>query len=123
MNNKIKWAKKTRTLILLAILYLSLPVFTVSTNPNQLPLPLLLVPFGLTFSILFVTIYIVGSRTRLLRGLEKRKQYGVVGLLSGIPILLLVFQSLHQLTIRDIIIAISMVFATAFYISRADFLR
>lgn len=123
MNNKIKWAEKTRTLALLAILYFSLPVFIVSTNPNQLPLPLLLMPFGLIFSILFVTIYLVGSRTRLLRGLEQRRQYGVVGLLSGIPILLLVFQSLHQLTIRDVIIAISMVFATAFYISRADFLR
>jgi len=121
-EQKGRWGKTKIILSILAV-YLALPLFIMNTNPEQLPLPLLLVPFLLFFIVLFVSIYLIGSRMRLLKGLERRRQFAVSALLASIPWLLLVFQSLQQLTIRDVLISLSLVVATAFYISRADFLR
>ena len=123
MDEQKSRLSKSRLWLGIVSLYLALPLFIMNTNPERLPLPLLLVPFLLFFAGLFVAIYFLGSRVSLLKGLEKRRQFAVSALLAAIPLLLLVFQSLHQLTIRDVLISLGLVIATAFYISRADFLR
>jgi hypothetical protein len=123
MNTKKISRHKLKLGLGIALLYAALPLFILNTNPAQLPLPLLLIPFLLLFASLFTALLFIGKKTRLLRGIDHRKQYAIAGLLTALPLSLFVFQSLHQLTIRDVIIAISLVFATGFYISRADFLR
>ncbi len=42
---------------------------------------------------------------------------------ASLPVLLLVFQSVHQLTIRDVLVSVSLLAFAIFYISRADFIR
>ena len=116
-------AVRLKNIFLLLALYASLPLFLMSTNPERLPLPLLLVPFLLLFLVIFLTVLLIGKRTPILKGMQRRRQYAVAALIAAIPMLLAVFQSLHQLNGRDILIAIGLAAAVSFYIARADFLR
>lgn len=97
--------------------FLGLLSFLLFTNPNKLPLPLLVVPF---FG-LFVVLYIFNRW--LWRHYSKRKQLIFAAVGSSTPVLLLVFQSIHQLTIRDVLIVLGLVMMTAFYLSKADFIK
>lgn len=108
-------AKKT---VLVAI-GASGPVFMATTNPGTLPLPLLVVPFVWLFVVLFLLIAALAKR----RGYAQRQVSLIAGICAALPVLLLIFQSIHQLTFRDIAIALALVLVAAFYIRRADFIR
>lgn len=112
---------KMSTYIGLGLLLVSGPIFLMSTNPQNLPLPLLIVPFlWLFMSIFWVTLYIVRKFTKRL---SKSRRVIVAGVFATFPVLLLVFQSIHQLTIRDVVISVAMVCIAAFYLDRADFIH
>jgi hypothetical protein len=93
---------------------LMLLLLAILTDPQRLPSVLLVVPFVLIFIILSAGIsYVFG-----VYGLFKRRRarIGLVG--ATIPVLLLVLQSLGQLTVRDAL-AIFILFGVAyFYVSR-----
>lgn len=103
--------------IFLALIYMSLPVFLSLTDPAKLPLPLLVVPFLLLFVIFFVTIRLAVKR------LNRRKRLLVAAAGASLPVLLLVFQSIHQLTVKDVLIVLVLISVTMFYLSRADFIH
>ena len=91
------------------------------TDPKKMPLVILVMPFLL----LFITIYsgtkLLLSQTRL--KVNSRRQTMVASASAALPVLLLLFQSIHQLTLRDVLVAVSLVVLVVFYISRADFIR
>jgi hypothetical protein len=116
-------SKKAKGPTGLLLLYGLLPLFLMFTNPDKLPLPLLLVPFLIIFTALFLTVMFVGSHTHFLKGISTRRKYAIAGFVAALPMLLALFQSLHQLTIRDVLIAVALIVGVIFYISRADFLR
>ena len=100
-------------------LFIGLLFFILMTSPSHLPLPLIMVPFVLIFLIIFYGIVYIGKsnisshrRARIIRA----------GVLACIPVLLLILQSIHQLTIKDILITIGLVLLATYYLNKADFL-
>ncbi len=95
-------------------------VFIMATSPNTVPLPLLVVPFIVIgfFIYFFVKAVVQGTKT-------PRDGISVKLLalsISSLAVLLLLLQSLDQLTLRDGLL--TTIFATMFwvYIWKADFL-
>lgn len=112
--------------ILSRVIILSLPlalllVFVILTDPRRLPLPLLVMPFILLFAFIYKLI-----KSVLLYGteLERSKSWTIVAAVGAlVPTFLLMFQSIHQLTVRDVLVVISLGLVTAFYVAKADFIR
>lgn len=47
----------------------------------------------------------------------------VSGTIASIPVLLALFQSIHQLSIRDVLLSVGLVMLAALYMLRADFIK
>ncbi|HSX45109.1 MAG TPA: hypothetical protein VLF39_03325 [Candidatus Saccharimonadales bacterium] len=109
--------EKHRRKLYILLIYLSLPLFIMFTNPDHLPLPLLIVPFMLLFIICYTSLRLI------LKPISWRKKMLISAAGASAPVLLLVFQSIHQLTFRDVLIVGSLIGVTTFYLSRADFIR
>jgi hypothetical protein len=101
------------------ILVISLPLFLFNTNPNSLPLPLLVVPIVLIFLIIyFVILFIVG---KLKREYSKSARRTIAVLLTLFPTLLIVLQSLRQLTLLDLVIILSIFLPLSWYLLKIDY--
>lgn len=117
---------KNRTTALLAIIVMDLAallIFFVSTNPGHLPLPALLIPFALLYVLFFILGLVVLRSLSLFRTYKPRAKVIIAAVISLLPFSLVVFQSLHQLQLQDIVIAFTLVGGIGFYVSRADYLR
>ncbi len=112
---------KAHKIVGLLLLYASGLLFLMSTDPAQLPLVLIVVPFLWLFATLFATLWLVLG---LLPAFQPHKRRLITaGSGSALPVLLLVFRSMHQLTIRDILLSVVLIAVAAFYVSRADFIQ
>ena len=105
-----------KNLFLLTGLILFLLLFLLFTSPSRLPLPLLIVPFLLLFAVVFSTVIILS------KGGFNRKNAARASLLAAIPLLLVVLQSLHQLTVKDLLITAGLTVVASYYLSKVDFL-
>ena len=113
--------KQVQKLISLLILWVSLPIFLLITNPERLPLPLLVVPFVIFGAALMTTAY---TALGILPGdLPRRRRKVVSVIVAVLPTLLIVLASIRQLTIRDTAIVIGLLIALVFYLRRIDFLK
>lgn len=110
----------TKIIALLA-LYAVGPIFMSVTNPQTVPLVLLIVPFLWAFLALFVTSWLVLGRVGILS--HGRRRLLLSGIGATLPVLLLVLNSIHQLTMRDFLIVITILTIITIYLSRADFLK
>lgn len=97
----------------------------VVTNPSKLPSALLIAPFLL----LFISIYIsVKEVMHMLRGGEQDKIVGlkaarprlIAGLIAGFPVLLLVLQSIGQLTAWDVLTVVAIFIIAYFYVLKSS---
>jgi hypothetical protein len=79
---------------------------------------MLVLPYLWLF-ILFVLIQVNLFKYVLHRRIT-RKSYVVAGLLAAIPVLLIVLQSIHQLSIKDIVLVVGLVLLASFYLIRLD---
>ncbi len=113
--------KDLRKIALYALTYASLPLFLMLTSPRDLPIVALLVPFLLFFIILFFTF------TILIRvfssGVTVRKRRITAGAMAMFPVLLLLLQSIGQLSLRDVTIVIALMTIIVFYVMRSDIVR
>lgn len=111
---------KKNTLIKLALLYGGGMLFLGLTDPARLPVPLLIVPFLWLFVALFITAnHVVSWRAP---NLARKRRVVVAGVCATLPVLLLVFESIHQLSLKDLLIALALVICASFYMLRADFI-
>ncbi|MBA3758581.1 hypothetical protein H0X10_03050 [Candidatus Saccharibacteria bacterium] len=113
--------KQVQKLTILVLLWISLPVFLLVTNPETLPLPLLIIPFVLLLLILYKTAEAVLGIT-LNRRSSKRVKI-MAGVVAFLPTLLLILASIRQLTVRDSAIVIGLLVMFIFYMRRIDFLK
>jgi hypothetical protein len=110
--------KKTAKII--GVCSLVLAVLLLTTQPARLPSAVLIVPFALMFAILALTISLAigwrhgGMSARALRA-------GCLGAI--LPILLLVLQSVGQLTMRDALTLFALFGITYFYMSKVNAVR
>lgn len=113
--------KKLAPLMWPFLLYGALLVFMFTTNPRDLPVGWLLAPFILLFMALFLTF-----KATLWRPGGKfgdRKARVMCGVAAAIPTLILLLDSVNQLTIRDSLILIAFGLIGLFYIAKLDFTR
>ena len=111
---------RLKLLALSAFLVLSGPLFFMLTNPDSLPLGFFVLPFLWVFSCLFTLSWLT-LRNR--PSINKKKLIIVCVLVATSPVLLLVFQSIHQLIIRDVVIMLGLVSLAVVYVVRADFIK
>ena len=102
------------------VLLLAGPIFILTTNPHSLPLPLLVLPFMWLFAVLFVTSSLILKRRK---DTAQRKVVIISGVIASIPVLLAIFQSIHQLSLKDVFLSLGLVLLAAWYVFRADFIR
>lgn len=87
-------------------------VFFVFVDPNKLSLPLIILPFLIIFALLFYTLKFFLD---LITTLSSHKKLLISLILSIMPTLLLVIQSVTQLSIKDIILSFGITIILVWY--------
>lgn len=113
--------KQVQKLITIGLLWVSLPIFLLITNPEELPLAMLVVPFILLFAMLYITAR-VGLRI-IFPSISTARQRLLAVLIGALPTLLLILASIKQLTVRDTAIVVGLLVMLVFYLRRVDFLK
>ncbi|HKU19248.1 MAG TPA: hypothetical protein VJP80_08390 [Candidatus Saccharimonadales bacterium] len=93
----------------------ALILLLITTQPTKLPSALLILPFVLMFFVLTGAIGLLLS-WRSTRLTAKKYKLGALG--ASLPVLLLVLQSIGQLTLRDVLIIIALFALAYFYVAR-----
>lgn len=93
----------------------------VATNPADLPLPFILIPFVLIFITLFYVWFKILTTFFYNGDGSRQKAYIVSAVAATLPVLLLVFQSLKQLSLGDVMIVFSIVIGLGLYMRRLEF--
>jgi c-di-AMP phosphodiesterase-like protein len=106
--------------ILAIIIFVFMIGLLFGTNPNSLPLLLLLGPFILLFLSLYLFMQLILDR--FVSNLSKHARRGLSATLAALPVLLLVLQSISQLTSRDLLITVGLIALLLFYFRKTDFL-
>jgi len=107
---------KKRLLILLG-LYLFVFLFFIIVNPEKLPLVLLLLPFLLIFVTIYMTLILILDTFFKIKSQPKRL---IAFSISVMPVLLLIIQSITQLTLRDVLLSISIVVIIVWYTTKLN---
>lgn len=115
--------KYVRYLFILALLYGGFFSFLFFTNPKNLSIILLIVPFLLLFLGLFFTfILFIKIFTRKNNNPRLPKKYFIIAaLLAAIPACLLLLDSVDQLTLKDGLLFVTFGVFVLFYINRVSF--
>lgn len=109
--------------IFVLVMYLGLLFFLLSTQPGNLPVGVLLVPVIWLFLAMFNTVLLVFDlvvRPKQYHSAYK-KRYAVAALGAGAPTLLLILNSISQLTARDVLIVLVFTIAALLYLQRIKF--
>jgi hypothetical protein len=115
---------KLRKTLLLIVLYMSLPLFLFLTNPQSLPLPLLILPIFLLFLITYTTIYLIlVNKLRKSKRILRTRLIIISAVVAIVPVLLIVLASIQQFTLRDIILSTVIVICISWYLLKVDFLK
>lgn len=109
--------KKHKQILLIVAFWLALAAMIFLLNPQDAPLPLLIVPFVLFFAALY------HSAKYFLHQVTPNMSVTRVSLLavsaSAVPTFLLVLSSVEQLTIRDILLLATLLIMTVFYVRKS----
>jgi hypothetical protein len=113
---------KTNTKVGLASLGFAIcgVVYLFISNPQKLPPILLIPPFLLFYAALFLAIVciatLVGKSTRLAIG---RKSFLLSLIFAAYPVMLLLLQSIGQLSSRDVVTLTLLLIISTFYVTRS----
>ncbi len=110
---------KIKPYLIIGALYLSFPLLLMFTNPENLPLPLLMLPMLLLFVAFLATVLLVLKRIKPEMNRSKRRIIAV--LFAVLPTLLIILQSIQQLSARDVIIVFGLWTLLGWYMLRIDF--
>ena len=113
---KTKLAKKIMTAV---GLYGGLFIFFMLTDPQKLSIGWLLLPFLWIFVALFWTFksLIISIRRRR----KSNKNNTLAAILAGLPTLILLLDSIDQLTVRDVLLIFILGVVGLFYVSKLNF--
>ncbi len=99
----------------LFLLFLTVSFF-VAVHPDNLPVIFMLVPFILIFFVLYTGINIALRRFLSLKTGVRR---WLALVLSVLPVLLLIIQSITQLTLRDVLLTLAIILILVWYVSKS----
>jgi hypothetical protein len=94
----------------------TLIILLFGTNPRNISSAALITPFIL----IFLTLFFVSSYFLRLRGLTRRADWAIAVFITVPPTLLLVLQSIGQLTLRDVATIVALFAIAYFYATRID---
>jgi hypothetical protein len=105
-----------RSLYIAGICLLTLILLFTTVDPNRVPSFMLVLPFILLFILLvsFISFFLQQQ------GVDGKKGIKIAALCSCLPMLLLVLQSIGQLTMRDVLVVLLLFGLSFFYISKAS---
>lgn len=106
-----------KTLVVLAV-YVSLPVLLLTTDPQKLPLPLLFLPIILVYAACALSVYLAFSWLR--PGMDNKKRRFIALFTGTLPTLLVILQTIQQLSIRDLLIVVILFALLVWYMQKAD---
>ena len=116
--------KRFRNVILLVALYLSLPAVLFFTNPQNMPLPLLILPIIILFLIIYFSVYAyLIKKVKRAKLISKTRLIVISGVAALMPVLLIVLASIRQFTFRDILLSVALVVCVSWYLLKVDFLK
>lgn len=108
--------KKT-SFTITAFSYLGAAIFFTSVNPGKLPIGLLLVPFLVIFLVLYMTLYSLALVFFEEVNLGKKL---IITSVASMATLLALIQTVTQLTLRDIVLAVAIVLILVWYLSKTS---
>jgi hypothetical protein len=109
---------KKKLVVALVSMLVLVTVFT-TTSPASAPAFLLIVPFAAIFSLLSVGVLYVCQR----RGWSRARSFRGALVGAGVPVVILVLQSIGQLTPRDMVTIGAIFLVLYFYLSRLSFAK
>lgn len=89
------------------------------TNPQNMPVVFLMVPFALLFAGLWLSVTVI--ITKFFPKMERSRRIATATCISGVPVFLLLLGSVNQLTWRDVILVFVFVGFLYFYSGRLHF--
>jgi|GEM_PF-3513149 len=98
-------------------------VFFIATSPAELPIVLIVVPFILLYLGMTIGLLMISSVIPVFSRFRERQKILLSACITAVPFLLVIFQTLHQLTIRDVMISFGLFAGLVFYLYRADYLQ
>jgi hypothetical protein len=108
--------KHTKTAALLFAPFIILLVFLLFTDPYQLPLVLVLLPF----LVLGIGVYFFSKTLLKVAPLSKRKETFIASVVTSTILLLILLQSIRQLSVKDFLILLALLAGLTFYVRRLD---
>lgn len=101
------------------MLWGGLLVFLVASNPNKMSIGWLLLPFVWLFAALFFTFLILVKLMRPHSEVKSsRKRYSSIAVVAALPCVMLLLDSVDQLTPKDGLLLVGIGIGAVFYISR-----
>lgn len=100
----------------LALLIVGLVLFLLFTSPYELPLFMLIVPFILLALILFK----LSKMILMLLSVSGKKSKFISGAITSLVMLVILLQSIRQLSINDFLIVTALFVGLIFYMRRID---
>lgn len=106
--------KKFKKLVFITSPFLFVLVLMVSTDPFQLPIPVLTLPF------ILISIGCFFSFRAFINSFHQTKQRSnlISGLMTSILLLTLLLQSIRQLSFKDVVILLALLSSATFYVHR-----
>ncbi len=111
---------KNKQILLMGTIVILLNLMFFMTTPESLPLPFLTAPFVLLFAGLYLSMQLVLAN--IARNLRPKTGRGLSLAIAALPVLLLLLQSIGQLTPRDFVITVGLIAGLLFYFRKTDFL-
>ena len=105
---------KKKASITISICTFALFVLLVATDPTQMPSFVLILPFALLFTIIWLATFYKFREN----GFTRLRAIRLSMLFAGLPVSLLLLQSIGQLTIWDIVTILAFFGLAYFYVSR-----
>lgn len=112
---------KKRKIVRLLVIYAAGILFLALTDPSRMPVQYLVIPFLWLFVAIFLTVETIVER--YIPALTTRRKVVIAGICAALPVLLVVFSSIHQLSVKDLFITVALVICASFYMLRADFIE
>lgn len=110
-------SRRIQKLLIIVALYAGILLFFAATDPLHLPLPLLIVPFLLTYLAIYLPLR-WWWRYKHPEGGKDRRHMLMAAVIAAYPTLILILGSLNQLTLRDALLLAVLSAGGTFYVSR-----
>ena len=112
---------KLKKIVPLGLIYGLLTIFLLSTDPNKMPIGWLMVPFVLIFlAIYFSSLFVQSAFVNVKLENKRKKRWMIAFIIATVPTLILLLDSIDQLTAKDSLLIIILGSIAIFYTTKVN---